>query len=75
MNIGDRVKVTAPVTVYHHPQHKGQPVNLEGSEGTIVEILRDWHGRPVSSNYPYKVELGKKFFAHFAESEISPLQA
>lgn len=73
MNIGDRVKVTAPVTVFHHPQQKGHPFNLEGSEGVVVDILRDWHGRPVSSNYPYKVELGKKFYAHLSEQELAPV--
>lgn len=70
MNIGDRVKVSMPITVYHHPQHKGQPFNIEGMEGQIVEILRDWHGRAISPNYPIKVDLGNRFYAHLAEHEL-----
>ena len=39
MQIGDRVRVVTSVIVYHHPQHKKQPFDLQGLEGEIVDIL------------------------------------
>lgn len=70
MQVGDRVRITAPINVYHHPAHKGQPFSIQGMEGKIVEIITDWHGRVISPNYPIKVELDNRFFAHVAEHEF-----
>ncbi len=72
MNIGDRVRVSAPVTVYHHPLHKGQPFNLEGQEGEIAAAIADKQGRPISPNYPWVVRFAgeKTFTAHLGEHEL-----
>jgi len=70
MKVGDRIKVTAEITVYHHPAHKGQPFSIKGMEGQIVEVMSDWHGRPISPNFPCKVDFGNRFFAHLAEHEM-----
>lgn len=78
MNIGDRVKVTQSVTVYHHPQHRTEPFDIQGLEGELMEIVTQWKGRPVSANYPYLVKFEvksdnkkpKKFQAHFQEHEL-----
>jgi len=75
MKVGDRIKVIAAITVYHHPAHRGKPFNIQSMEGQIVEIIRDWHGRPISPNYPIKVDFGDRFFAHLAEHEIEKISA
>jgi len=74
MKVGDRIKVTAKITVYHHPAHKGQAFNIQGMEGQVVEIMLDWQGRPISPNYPYKVDFGDRFFAHLADHEMELTQ-
>lgn len=70
MKVGDRVRVTKSVTVYHHPAHKQQPFDVKGMEGEVVDILKDWHGRPISPNLPIVVKFDKKFKAHFREDEL-----
>jgi hypothetical protein len=76
MNIGDHVRVSVPVTVYHHPLHKGQPFNLEGQEGEIATAIADKHGRPISPNYPWLVRFAgeKSFTAHLGEHELTLLE-
>jgi hypothetical protein len=70
MKVGDRVRITESVVVYHHPEHKKQAFDLKGMEGTIKDIYKDWQGRPISPNLPFLVEFEKKFKAHFRENEI-----
>ncbi|MCS6814080.1 MAG: ferredoxin-thioredoxin reductase variable chain [Cyanobacteria bacterium] len=70
MNVGDRVRVCKPITVYHHPSCKGQPFNIEGMEGEVSAILDNWHGRPISANYKIQVTFPKKFRVHLHASEL-----
>jgi len=74
MKVGDRVRVIQSVLVYHHPQHKKEPLDLKGLEGQIVNILNDWHGRPISANFPVVVEFEKKFKAHLREHEFEVIE-
>jgi hypothetical protein len=66
MNIGDRVRVSKSVIVYHHPQHRQNPFDIKGIEGEIKNIIE----KPVSANLPIFVQFDKKFKAHFQESEL-----
>lgn len=75
---GARVRVTAPVKVYHVP--KVPEVQLEGMEGTVKKIAALHKGALLSANLQYRVQFeapvgeeGKavKFFAHLAEEEIA----
>lgn len=66
MNIGDRVRVSQSVIVYHHPQNRQKPFDIEGIEGEIMNIIE----KPVSANLPIFVQFDKKFKAHFHESEL-----
>ncbi|MBE9222549.1 ferredoxin-thioredoxin reductase variable chain [Cyanobacterium stanieri LEGE 03274] len=70
MNVGDRIKVTESVIVYHHPEHKKTAFDIKGMEGELIEIVTEWQGRPVSANFPYLVKFSKKFKAHLREDEI-----
>lgn len=70
MKIGDRVRVKETVIVYHHPDHRGKAFDLKGTEGDVMHILNQWHGRPVSANLPIQVQFSKKFKAHLRESEL-----
>ncbi len=70
MKVGDQVRVTTSVIVYHHPKHKQQPFDLKEMEGEIVAILMDWQGRPISANLPILVQFEKPFKAHFQGNEI-----
>ena len=73
MKIGDRVRVTTSVVVYHYPKHKQKPFDLKDMEGEIVKILTDWQGRPISPNLPIVVKFEKKFKAHLREDELDVL--
>lgn len=66
MNVGDRIRVSKSVVVYHHPQHRKEAFDLKGMEGEIVEMIP----RPISATLPIKVKFETKFFAHLQEEEI-----
>ena len=70
MKIGDGVKVKNSVVVYHHPQQKMQPYDIQGMEGEIAKIMTDWQGRPISPNFPVLVKFANKFKAHLKDSEL-----
>lgn len=78
MKAGDRVRVSTPVVLFHHPKYRNRPHNAEGMEGIIKEVLADWKGRPISPNFPVVVEFpieGAKrpFKAHLASAELEVL--
>ncbi|MDH6059672.1 ferredoxin-thioredoxin reductase variable chain [Chrysosporum bergii ANA360D] len=70
MKVGDRVRVQESVVVYHHPEHRGQAVDIKGTEGEVIAIATEWQGRPVSANLPILVQFSKKFKAHLRENEL-----
>ncbi|MFM6222691.1 MAG: ferredoxin-thioredoxin reductase variable chain, partial [Dolichospermum sp.] len=39
MKVGDRVRVKESVVVYHHPEHKGQATDIQGTEGEVAAIV------------------------------------
>lgn len=64
--------------VFHVP--KNPELDLEGWEGTIVEIVRFFKGAELSANLPYKVQFQlevdgkpKKFLAHLVSPAFNPL--
>jgi hypothetical protein len=73
MKVGDRVRVKQSVIIYHHPEHRNQPFDAKGLEGEVLEIVREWQGRPVSANLPVQVQFTKKFRGHFREDELEVL--
>ncbi len=73
MKVGDQVKVKVPVLVYTHPEHRNEAHNIEGMEGEIEQILLEWHGKPISANFPYKVKFDRRFKAHLSEEELAVL--
>lgn len=75
MKVGDRIRITAPITFYHHPLHRNEPRSAQGMEGVVADILTDWKGRPISPNYTvvveFQVEGAKRpFKAHVREDEV-----
>ncbi len=69
-SIGDRVCVKASIPVYHHPQHRGQPFEMQNCIGEVVAILTQWNGKTVSANLPIQVRFDKKFKVHFVSDEL-----
>lgn len=75
-NVGSRIRVTAPLKVYHVP--KVPEIEITGLEGVIKQYVGLWKGKRISANLPYKVEFvteipGRgpvKFFAHLKEDEF-----
>lgn len=70
---GARVKVVAPVRVYHVPKHP--EVALEGLEGTVKKIAALHKGAVLSANLQYRVQFeaqldgaAVKFFAHLVRA-------
>ncbi|HEY9618608.1 MAG TPA: ferredoxin-thioredoxin reductase variable chain [Microcoleaceae cyanobacterium] len=68
--VGSRVRVAQSVVVYHHPQHRNQPFDLQGQEGEVVEVVKEWHGKPVSANFPFLIKFDGKFKAHLQAHEL-----
>ena len=75
MKVGDRVRIKAPLILFHHPKHRNEPHEVQGLEGKIAAILTDWEGRPISPNYTivaeFEVEGARRpFKAHLHEDEL-----
>ena len=75
MKVGDRVRVNTSVTLYTHPLHRNQPHDVQDMEGTVVKILHDWQGRPISPNFPVVVKfeidgVKRPFKAHLSQTEL-----
>ncbi|NEQ28503.1 MAG: ferredoxin--nitrite reductase [Microcoleus sp. SIO2G3] len=73
MKVGDRVRVKESVTVYHHPDHRNQPFDIQGQEGEIIGLANEWKGQSISANFPLLVKFDKRFRAHLRETEIEPV--
>ncbi|NJN86086.1 MAG: ferredoxin--nitrite reductase [Leptolyngbyaceae cyanobacterium SL_7_1] len=70
MQVGDRVRVKESVMVYHHPEHRNQAFDIQGLEGEITAVLREWNGAPISANFPFQIKFAGKFRAHLRENEL-----
>jgi hypothetical protein len=75
MQVGDRVRIKDSVIFYHHPLHRNEPFDAQGMEGEIKTVLHEWHGRPISANFPvvvqFEIEGAKRpFKAHLRENEL-----
>jgi hypothetical protein len=70
MKLGDRVRVKESIIVYHHPQHRNEAYDLQGMEGELVAIIKEWQGKPISANFPFQVKFEGKFRAHLRETEL-----
>ena len=71
MQVGDRVRVSTSVVIYHHPKNRGQAVDILDQEGIIDKIATEWKGRPVSANFPLVVKFDHdKLRAHLREEEL-----
>lgn len=74
---GTRVKVNAPVKVFHVGKFKGG-LELQGMEGTVLGDARQHKGLELSATHPWKVQFeakdgeGKavKVIAHFETEEV-----
>jgi hypothetical protein len=73
MKVGDRVRVTKSIVVYHNPSHRNEPFDVKGQEGEVIGMVTEWHGRPVSANLPVLVQFDKRFRAHFRADELEIL--
>ncbi|KAL5208674.1 hypothetical protein ABZP36_033109 [Zizania latifolia] len=75
--IGKRVRVTAPIRVYH--VMKAPDLDIQGMEGVVKQYVAIWKGKLITANFPFKVEFhldveGQpkpvRFFAHLREDEF-----
>ncbi|KAI6670008.1 hypothetical protein NL676_004893 [Syzygium grande] len=74
--IGLRVRVKAPVRVYHVP--RVAELELSGMEGEVKQNLLFWRGKSLTANRPFKVQFVRnvegrglvKFVAHLEEDEF-----
>jgi hypothetical protein len=74
MQVGDRVRVSTSVVIYHHPKHRGEAIDIISQEGTIAKLATDWKGRPVSANFPLVVKFDNdKLRAHLREDELEAI--
>ena len=76
---GDKVKVTAGITIYHVPKLGKEGFNMEGVEGTVKELVDTYKGEVTSITQPVLVAFeleapnGKpaKFTVHFSADELA----
>jgi hypothetical protein len=68
--VGSRVRVAKSVIVYHHPEHRNQPFDIQGQEGEVVDIIRELQGKPISANLPFVVKFSNKFRVHLQANEL-----
>jgi hypothetical protein len=78
MKVGDRVRIKESVIFYHYPLQRNKAFDAKGLEGTIVTVLDDWQGRPISPNFPVVVEFAvegakKPFKAHLRTDELEAI--
>ncbi len=73
MKVGDRISVKESIKIYTNPSCKGEAFDIKGLEGEIVAVITEWHGRPISPNYPYQVKLGDKFKVHLGDYEMEAI--
>uniref|UniRef100_A0ACD5UTW9 Uncharacterized protein n=1 Tax=Avena sativa TaxID=4498 RepID=A0ACD5UTW9_AVESA len=75
--IGKRVRVTAPVRVYH--VSKAPDLDLRGMEGVVKQYVGVWKGKRITANRPFRVQFELKldgqdkpvrFFVHLREDEF-----
>lgn len=75
--IGRRVRVTAPLRVYHVV--KAPDLDIQGLEGVIKQYVGVWKGKRITANFPFKVEFQVavetqpkpvKLFVHLREDEF-----
>ncbi|KAF8692951.1 hypothetical protein HU200_039313 [Digitaria exilis] len=75
--IGRRVRVTAPLRVYH--VLKAPDLDVQGMEGVVKQYVCVWKGKRITANLPFKVEFqldveGQtkpvRFFVHLREDEF-----
>ncbi|XP_047077319.1 ferredoxin-thioredoxin reductase, variable chain-like [Lolium rigidum] len=75
--IGRRVRVTAPLRVYHVV--KAPDLDVQGLEGVIKQYVGVWKGKRITANFPFKVEFQVavdtqpkpvKLFVHLREDEF-----
>ncbi len=71
MQVGDRVRVSTSVVIYHHPKHRGEAIDIISQEGTIDKLANEWKGRPISANFPLVVKFDlDRFKAHLRADEL-----
>ncbi|MGB3495272.1 MAG: ferredoxin-thioredoxin reductase variable chain [Elainellaceae cyanobacterium] len=75
MKVGDRVRVRESVIVYHNPQNRNKPFDIQGFEGEVSAIASEWHGKVISANFPVQVKFDKRFKAHLREDELEVIEA
>jgi hypothetical protein len=74
MQVGDRVRVSTSVVIYHHPKNRGQAIDILNQEGIIDKIATEWKGRPVSANFPLVVKFDNdKLRAHLRADELEAI--
>ncbi|CAN6252489.1 unnamed protein product [Urochloa humidicola] len=75
--IGKRVRVTAPLRVYHIV--KAPDLDIQGMEGVVKQYVGVWKGKRITANLPFKIEFqidveGQpkpvRFFVHLREDEF-----
>jgi hypothetical protein len=71
MEVGTKVRVSASVVVYNHPEHRNQPFDMNGQEGEIVALASQFQGKTISANYPYIVQFAPKHKIHLGDHEIT----
>eukprot|EP00227_Mantoniella_beaufortii_P017711 CAMPEP_0197589436 /NCGR_PEP_ID=MMETSP1326-20131121/10386_1 /TAXON_ID=1155430 /ORGANISM="Genus nov. species nov., Strain RCC2288" /LENGTH=119 /DNA_ID=CAMNT_0043154373 /DNA_START=39 /DNA_END=398 /DNA_ORIENTATION=- len=78
--VGDKVKVTQKVVVFHIPKTKGAATDLMGWEGVVDSRADDRNGVYISANLEIKVAFlvpggdgVKTFIAHMKEDEFEVL--
>lgn len=74
MKVGDRVRVTKSVLVYHNPENRGNETDIQNMEGEIIKFANEWQGQAISANFPIYVQFSKRFKVHLQADELEVIE-
>lgn len=71
LEVGARVRVAAPVHMFHYPGKRNVAFNVQGLEGDVAADVSVKNGVGTSATKPYLVIFKEpKFRAHFDDDEL-----
>lgn len=74
--VGQRVRVSASIIMYHYPTKRNEAFDVQGLEGIIQKDITMKDGVQLTATAPFFVKFldHAKFKAHFSEDEIELIE-
>jgi hypothetical protein len=71
--VGDAVRVTKSVIMYHMPGARNEPIDVAGKTGTVSRIISTVDNMRITATKPVVIKFdGMKTSGHFDDEELEP---